>query len=556
VLISARYERKGTMENSSTDRARMNAGRPPELENHFHYKKEDDVPFEYIRLLGIGGFAMVDKVKHVETGKQYARKMMISSSTRKQKKNMDAFVAEVHILKTLGQNHHTVTLVSTYTHENIISLLFSPVAQCDLQQFLQNHIETGPYYEWINSYKVLSRSYGCLMNGLRFIHEKGVRHKDIKPQNILISNGNVLFADFGISYAFAEKKSGGGSTTLGKPEALSERYAAPEVANWDNRGRKADVWSLGCVFIEITTVLAGKTLDDLDEFLIQNQDEFEATPSFRIPQASLQKWCKGLRANLPINPWDHDSDLIVDNVRWCSERCPSMMSLLAEDRPTMTDLSVRGMFSLDLKYFCCDDCKGTFGSSDDAAIDDSLKRILGTKTETDRLVVNETFPGAVYWSKPDFAKRLINDGANANNWYSRLDDTPLNYAAKRGNIELVKVLIEVPGINLNYKSRDHCTPLITSITHAQLEIAELLIDTNGVNLDTRDLLGATPLTVACVHGRYEIVKALLLKGVTPFYSEKSDVTPLLKALQNGESEILEYIKRCRGFTSLHRLHLR
>jgi serine/threonine protein kinase len=62
----------------------------------------------------------------------------------------------------------------------------------------------------------------------------------------------VVYTDFGISYDYSLLSQ---STTIGHPIAFTRRYCAPEVADWTPRNRKADIFSLGCVFLEILQVL-------------------------------------------------------------------------------------------------------------------------------------------------------------------------------------------------------------------------------------------------------------------------------------------------------------
>lgn len=79
-------------------------------------------------------------------------------------------------------------------------------------------------------------------------------HQDVKPQNILVSTGgHVLLTDFGISRSW----DGLGRSTTTADLARSWAYAAPEVARGGPKNESADAWSLGCVFLEMCTVLAG-----------------------------------------------------------------------------------------------------------------------------------------------------------------------------------------------------------------------------------------------------------------------------------------------------------
>lgn len=85
---------------------------------------------------------------------------------------------------------------------------------------------------------------GCL-RGVQYIHSMGILHRDIKPQNILITEeGTVKVCDFGIA---AES----GSSALQQSCVGTLQYMAPEVVKGMAYDRTADVWSLGCVFYEL-----------------------------------------------------------------------------------------------------------------------------------------------------------------------------------------------------------------------------------------------------------------------------------------------------------------
>ncbi|TKA76729.1 hypothetical protein B0A49_01174 [Cryomyces minteri] len=105
----------------------------------------------------------------------------------------------------------------------------------------------------------------CLLSTIVFIHDQRVRHNDVKPKNILVrSTGNptepyrVYIADFGIARSY---KSHEDMETDGAI-AFTRSYCAPEVAEQRKRARKADIFSLGCVFSEMVTVLANKTVEE------------------------------------------------------------------------------------------------------------------------------------------------------------------------------------------------------------------------------------------------------------------------------------------------------
>jgi len=152
---------------------------------------------------------------------------------------------------------HIVKLVGTYCQGKDIGILMYPAAACDLATYmdeLEGEPLSCPLRQRLKLYLF------CLSNALAFLHTVKIRHKDIKPKNILIDkNGCVLLTDFGISRDFTDDEQ---SETAGSTPR-TYKYCAPEVAEGENRGRAADVFSLGCVFLEMVTVIAGKSLDEL-----------------------------------------------------------------------------------------------------------------------------------------------------------------------------------------------------------------------------------------------------------------------------------------------------
>ncbi len=98
---------------------------------------------------------------------------------------------------------------------------------------------------------------GDVAKALGFAHEEGVVHRDIKPDNILLSGGAATVADFGIAKALSSSRqdihADGGLTTLGMSLGTPEYMAPEQVAGDPDVDHRADIYSLGCVAYEMLT---------------------------------------------------------------------------------------------------------------------------------------------------------------------------------------------------------------------------------------------------------------------------------------------------------------
>jgi serine/threonine protein kinase len=98
---------------------------------------------------------------------------------------------------------------------------------------------------------VLRQAFGCLLQGLQYMHQRRIRHKDIKPSNILIHHGQVIYTDFGLSFDSSMFE----NSTTNEITAMTRRYASPELINGLPRNSSSDVFSLGCVFVEMLAAM-------------------------------------------------------------------------------------------------------------------------------------------------------------------------------------------------------------------------------------------------------------------------------------------------------------
>lgn len=259
---------------------------------HRHFSRAEDIPLQKLEELGKGAFGFVDRVLSTVTYKEYARKLIPRGKTFK--KNFEVlrdFERELSNLKKMS-HIHIVELVGSYTDPKFVGILMSPVADYNLKDFLACQTLSSGERSFLRTF------FGCLANALCYLHENRIRHKDIKPQNVLVKGHQVFLTDFGISLDWSEL---GQSTTTGAT-VKTPRYCAPEVADYLPRNSLSDIWSLGCVFLEIWAVLKGETSDAVFDHL---QSRGTKSTCYYLNCDSALEWCNILEhkeSNVEENP--------------------------------------------------------------------------------------------------------------------------------------------------------------------------------------------------------------------------------------------------------------
>ncbi|KAF2666806.1 MAP kinase-like protein [Microthyrium microscopicum] len=212
--------------------------------------------FKYMKgaLIGQGSFGSVYLALHAVTGELMAVKQVEMPSTHGSaldaKKN-----TMVEALK------HEIDLLRELKHDNIVQYLGSNREDTHLNIFLE-YVPGGSVAKMLVNYGALGESLVAnfvrqILTGLEYLHSKDIIHRDIKGANILIDHrGAVKISDFGISKRVeASSILGAGPTKKGNRVSLqgSVFWMAPEVVKQTAYTRKADIWSLGCLIVEMLT---------------------------------------------------------------------------------------------------------------------------------------------------------------------------------------------------------------------------------------------------------------------------------------------------------------
>ncbi|KAG0257574.1 ATP binding, partial [Linnemannia exigua] len=202
------------------------------------------------KFIGAGSFARVSLGWHRQHGtfmavKQVELAVNNSHKEDKQKHLVEALEREIDLLKQL---HHEriVQYIGSDIEKGHINIFLEYVPGGSIATLLANY---GPFSE------VLVRSFvKQILEGLDYLHECDIIHRDIKGANILVDNkGCIKISDFGISKKVEEHLKSIQVKSSRPSLQGSTFWMAPEVVKQIETTYKADIWSLGCLVVEMFT---------------------------------------------------------------------------------------------------------------------------------------------------------------------------------------------------------------------------------------------------------------------------------------------------------------
>src|SRR3989442_3002022 len=202
--------------------------------------------YTLVRELGRGGMATVYLGTDVKLGRGVAIKLL-APATRAYL-GSDRFQREVLLAAQLS-HPHIVPLFEADEADGLLFYVMEYVEGESLRQRLSRH---GPL-----SVDDAVRIAAEVGDALPYAHENGVIHRDVKPENILLSRGHALVSDFGVAKLMEERVGSEGVPLTGAGIAVgTAAYMSPEQASGDKRiDARSDVYSLAAVLYEM---LAGE----------------------------------------------------------------------------------------------------------------------------------------------------------------------------------------------------------------------------------------------------------------------------------------------------------
>jgi len=197
--------------------------------------------FELLTVIGEGSFGKVLRVRKNNDGKIYAMKVLDKNMII-QRNELEHTRSEKSILQQLD----CPFLVKLHYTFQTSSKLY----------FILDYVNGGELFFHLQNQKKFDgervRFYCAeIILGLKYLHEKGILYRDLKPENVLLtSDGHICMTDFGISKEGLKAVDDRTATFCGTPE-----YLAPEVLEGIEYGKAVDWWSFGTLMYEMLTGL-------------------------------------------------------------------------------------------------------------------------------------------------------------------------------------------------------------------------------------------------------------------------------------------------------------
>ena len=193
-------------------------------------------------LIGVGGMANVYKGRDVRTGNQIAVKVL-----------KEEFLDNEELVRRFKNESKAISILN---HPNIVKVYDVSVTD-QLQYIVMEYIDGITLKEYLKqrngalTWKEVVHFATLVLSALDHAHSKGIVHRDVKPQNIMLqADGSIKMMDFGIA-RFSRAQ----SQTVSDKAIGSVHYISPEQAKGDHTDARTDIYSVGVMMYEM---LSGK----------------------------------------------------------------------------------------------------------------------------------------------------------------------------------------------------------------------------------------------------------------------------------------------------------
>jgi len=192
--------------------------------------------FEILEELGKGGYSIVYLVEHKKTKRRYALKSAMKFKNEKNRSQRTYM--EIDVLRKL-KHSNIIQIKGWFEDDQTIYLVLEYIPGKDCSKFFKIQLPTKD-----QTVHIIRQ----LVEAIMFIHNKGIIHRDIKLENILIDDKfNIKLTDFGLC-AIKENEYDMLQDSVG-----TVRYTAPELLKGDGYNESIDIWAIGIILFMLLT---------------------------------------------------------------------------------------------------------------------------------------------------------------------------------------------------------------------------------------------------------------------------------------------------------------
>lgn len=201
--------------------------------------KRLDGRYEIREIIGVGGMAVVYKAFDNVENRFVAIKIL-----------KEEFLSNQEFLRRFKNESKAIAMLSHPNIVNVYDVSFGDLIQYIVMEYiegitLKEFIEREGSLRWNDAVHFTVQ----ILKGLQHAHDKGIVHRDVKPQNIMVlSDGTIKVTDFGIArFARSDQR------TITDKAIGSVHYVSPEQARGEKTDEKADIYSVGVMLYEMIT---------------------------------------------------------------------------------------------------------------------------------------------------------------------------------------------------------------------------------------------------------------------------------------------------------------
>ncbi len=262
--------------------------------------KRLDGRYEIKKVIGIGGMAVVYKAHDLSSKCDVAIKIL-----------KEEYLSNEEFCRRFKNESQAIALLN---HKNIVKI-FDMNNSGNLQYIVMEYIDGITLKEYIEQQGALTSKEAVhfttqILGALQHAHEKGIVHRDIKPQNIMLKqNGEIKVMDFGIA-RFARSE----TRTMTDKAIGSVHYIAPEQAKGSKTDARADIYSVGVMLYEMLTgrvPFEAENAVSVAVMQLQVDPKMPRTINPDIPEGLEEITIQAMQKD-PRNRYQSASDMLLD----------------------------------------------------------------------------------------------------------------------------------------------------------------------------------------------------------------------------------------------------